>query len=101
MKISFKNKLRYIQNIFILNNNFYQWLNNHRKVVTFTGILFLFVFYLRPFLREVNYKNSCIQLSEKIALFSYSDEEIMEEIKIQTGLSIEEIAKIEAYQNCI
>tara|TARA_B100001029_G_C15015089_1_gene426814 strand:- start:465 stop:719 length:255 start_codon:yes stop_codon:yes gene_type:complete len=83
-----------------LNNKFYQWWKNHRKVLTFAGILFLFAFYLRPFVKEVKYKNSCILLSEKIALFSYSDEEIMEEIKIQTGLSIEEIAKIEAYQNC-
>ena len=83
-----------------MNNNFYRWWKNHRKVVTFTGILFLFAFYLRPFVKEVKYKNSCILLSEKIALFTYSDKEIMEEIKIQTGLSIEEIAKIEAYQNC-
>ena len=83
-----------------MNNKFYQWCKNHLKVLTFAGILFLFAFYLRPFVKEVKYKNSCILLSEKIALFSYSDEEIMEEIKIQTGLSIEEIAKIEAYQNC-
>jgi len=100
LKISFKNKLKYIQKIFILNNNFYKLWKNHRKVLTFTGILFLFAFYLRPFVIEVKYKNSCILLSEKLALFSYSDEAIMEEIKTQTGLSIEEIAKIEAYQNC-
>ena len=82
-------------------SRFYEWWKNHRKVVTFAGFLILFGFYLSPVIKEAKYKNTCIKLSEKGALNKFNEDDIQEALLKETGLSIEELAKIEGYKNCI
>ena len=82
-------------------NKFYEWWKNHRKVVTFGGFLILFGFYLSPVIKEAKYKNNCIKFSEKGALNKFNEDNIQEKLLKETGLSVEELAKIEAYKNCV
>ena len=47
-----------------MENKFYQWWKNHRKIVTFGLYLTLFAFYLRiPFDEEVRVKDTCAKLN--------------------------------------
>ena len=82
-------------------NVLYKWWANHRRVITFGGFLILFGFYLSPVIQQSKYKNSCIKLSEKGALNKFNEANIKETLLKETGLSIEELAKIEAYKNCV
>ena len=82
-------------------NKFYEWWKNHRRVVTFGGFLILFGLYLSPVIKEAKYKNTCITLSEKGALNKFNEDNIQETLLKETGLSIEELAKIEGYKNCV
>ena len=43
----------------------------------------------------------CIKLSEKGALNKFNGDNIGEKLLKDTGLSIEELAKIEGYKNCL
>ena len=84
-----------------MTNKFYQWWKNHRRVVTFGGFLILLGLYVSPVINEAKYKNKCITLSVKGALNKFKGDKIGETLLKETGLSIEELAKIEGYKNCI
>ena len=83
-----------------MTNKFYEWWKNHRRVITFGGFLILFVLYLSPVIKQAKYRNTCIKLSEKGALTKFNEDKIKEMLLKETGLSIEELAKIEGYKNC-
>ena len=82
-------------------NKFYEWWKKHRRVVTFGGFLFLFFLYFSPTIKVAKYKNTCIKLSVKAALNKFNEDNIQETLLKETGLTIEELAKIEGYKNCI
>ena len=84
-----------------MNNKLYKWWKNHRRVITFGGFLILIGLYLSPFIEQVKYKNTCIKLSEKGALKKFNMENIEEALLKETGLTITELARIEAYKNCV
>ena len=84
-----------------MTNKFYEWWKNHRRVITFGGFVILFAFYLSPVIKEAKYKNICIRLSSKGALTKFNDDEIRAKLLNETGLDIEDLAKIEGYKNCI
>ena len=47
-----------------MENKFYQWWKNHRRLVTFVFFLSIFAFYLRtPFDREAKVKDTCAKLN--------------------------------------
>ena len=84
-----------------MNNKFYQWWKNHRRVVTFGGFLILLGLYVSPLIKEAEYKNTCIRLSGKGALNKFNGDNLEETLLKETGLSINELAKIEGYKNCL
>ena len=84
-----------------MTNKFYQWWENHRRVVTFGGFLILLGLYVSPVIKESKYKNLCIRLSEKGALNKFKEDKIGEMLLEETGLTITELAKIESYKNCL
>ena len=84
-----------------MSNKFYEWWKNHRKVVTYGSFIILFGFYLSPVIKEANYKNECIKYSIKGALTKFNKDDIRENLLEETGLKIDELAKIEGYKNCI
>ena len=84
-----------------MNNKFYQWWKNHRRVLTSGGFLILLGLYVSPVIKEAKYKNTCIRLSEKGALKKCKGDNIEETLLKDTGLTITELAKIEGYKNCV
>ena len=84
-----------------MKNKLYEWWKNHRRVITFGGLLILFGLYLSPIIRVAKYKSTCIKLSTKGALTKFNKDDIGETLLNETGLNIEELAKIEGYKNCI
>ena len=84
-----------------MQNRLYEWWKTHRRVLTFGGFLILFGLYLSPVIKQSKYKNTCIILSEKGALNKFKEDNIQEKLLIETGLSVEELAKIEGYKNCV
>ena len=84
-----------------MSNKFYEWWKNHRKVVTYGAFIILFGFYLFPVVKEAKYKNLCIKYSTKGALTKFNKDDIGEPLLEETGLNIDELAKIEGYKNCI
>ena len=59
------------------------------------------VFIYLLFVKEAKYKNQCIKYSTKGALTKFNEDDIGETLLKETGLNIEELAKIEGYKNCI
>ena len=84
-----------------MSNEFYEWWKNHRKVVIYGGFTILFGLYLSPVVKEAKYKNQCIEYSTKGALTKLNKDDIGETYFEETGLKIEELAKIEGYKYCI
>ena len=84
-----------------MTNKFYEWLKNHRTLITLGGFIILFGLYLSPVIKEAKYKNSCIRLSSKGALTKFNEDNIREKLLNETGLGIKDLAKIEGYRNCI
>ena len=84
-----------------MSNKFYNWWKNHRRLVTFGGSLILLCLYFSPVIKEAKYKNSCIKLSEKGAVNKFNADNIQETLLKETGLTINELAKIEGYKNCV
>jgi len=84
-----------------VTNTIYEWWKNHRRFITLGGFIILFGFYLSPVIKEAKYKNSCIKLSSKGALTKFNEDNIREKLLNETGLDIEDLAKIEGYRNCI
>ena len=83
-----------------MNDKYYEWWGNHRRLLTFGGFLILFGFYFSPIIQEAKFKNTCIKLSEKGALNKFKADNIEETLLKETGLSIKELARIEAFKNC-
>ena len=84
-----------------VSNKLYEWLKTHRKVITYGAFIVLFGFYLSPVIKEAKYKNQCIKYSTKGALTKFNKDDIGETLLEETGLSINELSKIEGYKNCI
>jgi len=84
-----------------VSNKFYEWWKNHRKVVTYGAFIVLFGFYLFPVVKEAKYKNLCIKYSTKGALNKFNKDNIEENLLKDTGLTIDDLSKIEGYKNCI
>ena len=84
-----------------MSNKFYEWWKNHRKVVTYGAFIVLFGFYLSPIIKDAKYKNQCIKYSTKTTLFQLKKDTIVETLLEDTDLTIDEVAKIEGYKNCI
>ena len=84
-----------------MSNKFYEWWKNHRKVVTYGAFIVLFGFYLSPLVKEAKYKNQCIKYSTKNALIQLKKDAAVEAFLEGTDLTINEVAKIEGYKNCI
>ncbi len=82
-------------------NKIYEWWKNHRRVVTYGAFIILFGFYLLPVIKEAKLKTLCIKYSTKGALTKFNKDDIGETLLAETGLSIDELAKIEGYKNCI
>ena len=82
-------------------NKFYEWWKGHRKVVTYGAFIVLFGFYLSPVVKEAKYKNKCIEYSTSGALTKFNKDDIGETLLEETGLTIDELAEIEGYKNCI
>ena len=84
-----------------MSSKFYEWWKNHRKVVTYGAFIVLFGFYLFPVVKEATYKNLCIKYSTKGALTKFNKDNIKENLLKETGLTIDDLSKIEGYKNCI
>ena len=84
-----------------MNNKFYERWENHRRLISLGAFLTLLGFFVSPVIKEANYKNTCIKLSEKGALNKFSVDNIGETLFKETGLNIKELAKIEGYKNCL
>jgi len=59
------------------------------------------VFIYLLLVKEAKYKNLCIKYSTKGALTKFNKDDIGETLLEETGLNIDELAKIEGYKNCI
>ena len=79
----------------------YDLWKNYRKVLTYGGFFVLFCLYISPVIKEAKFKNTCIKLSEKGALNKFNEDNIQETLLKETGLTINELAKIEGYKNCV
>ena len=84
-----------------MTNKFYEFWKTHRRVLTSGVFIILFGLFLSPVIKEAKYKNTCIKLSEKGALNKFNEDNIQETLLKETGLIIEELAKIEGYKNCV
>ena len=84
-----------------MSNKFPEFLKNYKKLITFGVFIILFGFYLSPVVKEAKYKNQCIKYSTKGALTKFNKDDIGETLLEETGLNIDELAKIEGYKNCI
>ena len=84
-----------------MSNKFFKWFENYRKVITYGVFLTLLSLLISPIIKEANYKNKCIKLSEKGALKKFNVDNIEDKLLKETGLNIKELAKIEGYKNCI
>ena len=80
---------------------FYDWWKKHRRVLTYGSFFILICLYIYPIIKEAKYKNICIKLSEKAAVYKFNEDNIQETLSKETDLTIEELAKIEGYKNCI
>jgi len=85
----------------VVTNKFYEWWKNNRIFITLGGFIILFGLYLSPVIKEAKFKNSCIRLSSKGVLNKFNEDNIREKLLNETGLNIEDLAKIEGYRNCI
>ena len=84
-----------------MSNKFYEWWENHRKFIIYGAFVISFGFYLSPVVKEAEYKNQCINYSTKTALTQLKKDDMAETYFEETGLTIDEVAKIEGYKNCI
>jgi len=58
-------------------------------------------FLFTPVVKEAKYKNLCIKYSTKGALTKFNKDNIEENLLKETGLTIDDLSKIEGYKNCI
>ena len=72
-----------------------------KKNILVGSFLIGFGIYLLPTMQAAKYKNECIKFSTKGALTKFNKDVIAENLLEETGLNIDELAKIEGYKNCI
>ena len=84
-----------------MSNKFHECWKNYRKVIIYGVFITLFGFYLSPVVKEAKFKNLCIKHSTKGALTKFNKDDIGETLLEETGLNVDELAKIEGYKNCI
>ena len=64
-----------------MENKFYQWWKNHRRVVTFGLFLSIFAFYLRiPFVTEAKIKDTCAKLNSS---YQITGDEAMKRLNLK------------------
>lgn len=64
-----------------MENKFYQWWKNHRKVVTFGLFLSFFAFYLRvPFSEEAKVRDTCAKLNSS---YQITGDEAMKKLNLR------------------
>ena len=64
-----------------MKNKFYEWWKNHRRVITFGFLLFLYAFYLRtPFDKEAKIKDTCAKLNSS---FQITGDEAMKKLNLK------------------
>ena len=74
---------------------------SYKGFITFGSLIILIGYYFSPVIKESKYKNSCIKFSTKGALIKFNEDKIrIKAILEETGLKIEELAKIEGFKNC-
>ena len=83
-----------------LNFNISEWWRDHRKVITFGGVLFLFGCWVNPVIEDLRNKNSCVRTYSEL----YSVPEVLEKFNAKQleefGLDTNDFAKALAYQTC-
>ena len=84
-----------------MSNNFDDLWKNLIKVLIYGVYVILFGLYLSPVVKEAKYKTQCIKYSTKGALTKFNKDDIGKTLLEETGLNIDELAKIEGYKNCI
>ena len=84
-----------------MSNKFYEWWKNQRKILSYGAFIIFLSLFLSPLVKEAKYKNQCIKYSSKGALTKFNKDDIGETLLQETGLNIDELAKIEGYKNCI
>jgi len=73
-----------------------KWIERSSNFIKFGFSLIFISWYLNPVIKEARYKNKCIKLTEKAIEY-----ELKKEVEFyDAGLSIKEIATMEAYKNC-
>ena len=72
-----------------------------QKSCNLWGFYHLVWFLFITCIKEAKYKNQCIKYSTKGALTKFNTDNIGETLLEETGLNIDELAKIEGYKNCI
>ena len=64
-----------------MENKFYQWWKNHRRVVTIGLFLSIFAFYLRtPFDKEAKIKDTCAKLNSS---YQIKGDEAMKKLSLK------------------
>ena len=64
-----------------MENKFYQWWKNHRRVVTLGFFLSIFSFYLRtPFDKEAQIKDTCAKLNSS---YQITGDEAMKKLNLK------------------
>ena len=65
-----------------MDNKFYQWWKNHRRVVTSVLLLSIFSFYLRtPFDKEAKIKDTCAKLNSS---YQITGDEAIKNLNLKT-----------------
>ena len=81
-------------------DKFYELWEKHRKAAIYGIFLILFGLYFSPLIKEAKYKNQCIKYSTEGALTKFKKDDIGKTLLEETGLTIDELSKIEGYKNC-
>ena len=64
-----------------MENKFYQWWKNHRRVITSCLFLSIFAFYLRiPFEKEAKVKDTCAKLNSS---YQITGDEAMKKLNLK------------------
>ena len=64
-----------------MENKFYLWWKNHRRVITFGLFLSIFAFYLRiPFEKEAKVKDTCAKLNSS---YQITGDEAMKKLNLK------------------
>ena len=65
----------------VFNLNSYEWWRNHRRIVTFSLLLFIFAFYLgTPFHNETKVKDTCAKLNSS---YQITGDEAMKKLNLK------------------